>query len=63
MYKAKNIDTDKALDALNYALRKQSDAIEIEIREKRAYREGVEKGISIAESIFKCPDYEKTEKE
>lgn len=63
MYKAKNIDTDKALEALNYALKIQRESVEIEIREKRAYLQGVEKGIGIAESIFQCSNYEKTEKE
>ena len=62
MYKAKNVDTDKALEALNYALKIQRETIEIEIREKRAYLQGVEKGIGIAESIFQCSNYEKTEK-
>lgn len=62
MYKAENVDTDKALEALNYALRIQRETVEIEIKEKRAYLHGVEKGIEIAESIFKCSNYEKTEK-
>ena len=62
MYKAKNVDTDKALEALNEALKIQREIVEIEIKEKRAYLQGVEKGISIAESIFQCSNYEKTEK-
>lgn len=61
MYKAKNVDTDKALEALNYALKIQRESVEIEIREKRAYLQGVEKGIGIAESIFQCSNYEKTD--
>lgn len=62
MYKAKNIDTDKALEALEQALKLQRENVEIEIKEKRAYLQGIEKGIGIAESIFQCSNYEKTEK-
>ena len=62
MYKAQNVDTDKALEALNEALKIQREIVEIEIKEKRAYLQGVEKGIGIAESIFQCSNYEKTEK-
>lgn len=62
MYKAKNVDTDKALKALEQALKLQKEKVEIEIKEKRAYLQGVEKGIGIAESIFQCSNYEKTEK-
>lgn len=61
MYKAKNVDTDKALNALNEALKIQRDRVEVEIREKRAYLQGIEKGIGLAESIFQCSNYEKTE--
>ena len=35
MYKAKNVDTDKALEALNYALKIQREIVEVEIKEKR----------------------------
>ncbi len=62
MYKAENVDTDKALQALRDALHTQRDLVEIEIKEKRAYLQGVEKGIGIAESIFQCSNYEKTDK-
>lgn len=62
MYKAKNVDTDMALEALDYALKTQRENVEIEIKEKRAYIAGLEKGIRIAESIFQCSNYEKTEK-
>ena len=62
MYKAKNVDTDKALEALNYVLKTERECIEIEIKEKKAYLQGFEKGIAIAEGIFQCSNYEKTEK-
>lgn len=62
MYKVKNMDIDKALEALNEALKIQREIVEIEIREKRAYLQGIEKGIGMAESIFHCSNYERTEK-
>lgn len=58
-YKAKNVDTDKALEAINEARRYQAQKINEEIVEKRAYLEGVNKGLDIAESIFECSNYEK----
>lgn len=62
MYKAKNVDTDKALEAIEDARQLHKRRTEIEIREKRAFLEGIEKGLDIAESIFQCSNYEKTEK-
>ena len=47
MYKVKNMDIDKALEALNEALKIQREIVEIEIREKRAYLQGIEKGIGV----------------
>ena len=62
MYLAKNVDTDKALDAINEARKKiQRAKVDKEIAEKRAYLEGIEKGLDMAESIFKCSNYEKKE--
>ena len=61
MYLAKNVDTDKALDAINEARKIQRAKVDKEIAEKRAYLEGIEKGLDIAESIFKCSNYEKKE--
>lgn len=58
-YKAKNVDTDKALEAIEEARKYQSQIIDKEIAEKRAYLEGVNKGLDIAESIFECSNYEK----
>lgn len=61
MYLAKNVDTDRALDAINEARKIQRAKIDKEIAEKRAYLAGVEKGLDIAESIFTCSNYEKKE--
>lgn len=59
MYKAKNVDTDKALDALNEARVFWERKTDVEIKEKRAFLAGVNKGLDIAESLFTCSNYEK----
>lgn len=58
-YKAKDVDTDKALLAIDEARKIQRTKIEKEIAEKRAFLEGVERGLDIAQSIFECSNYEK----
>lgn len=63
MYKAKNIDTDKALEALEKARDVQSRECGRKINEMQKYYEGVAKGIDIAESIFYCSEYEKDGKD
>ena len=60
-YKAKNVDTDKALKAIAEARRIQESLVDKEIIKKRAYLEGVYKGLDIAEGIFECSNYEKDE--
>ena len=60
-YRAKNVDTDKALKAIADARRLQEIRVDKEIAEKRAYLEGINKGLDIAESIFECSNYEKDE--
>ena len=62
-YRAKNVDTDKALKAIEDARRAEEIRANKEIAEKRAYLEGVNKGLNIAESIFECSNYEKDEVE
>lgn len=62
MYKAKNVDTDKALDFLDYQLKEYRQLIEVEIKEKQAFLRGIDQGIRIAQQIFLCSNYEKTEK-
>ena len=58
-YKAKNVDTDKALQAIDEARKIQRIKTDKEIAEKMAFLEGVEKGLDIAQSIFECSNYEK----
>lgn len=60
-YRAKNVDTDKALKAIADARKLQEIRVDKEIAEKRAYLEGINKGLDIAESIFECSNYEKDE--
>lgn len=61
-YKAKNVDTDKALQAIDEARKIQRIKIDKEIAEKKAFLEGIEKGLDIAQSIFECSNYEKEQR-
>lgn len=59
MYKAQNIDTDKALTALDEARKRNTRERTQKINEAQKYYEGVEDGLYIAEQLFLCPNYEK----
>ena len=61
-YKAKNVDTDKALQAIDEARKIHRIKIDKEIAEKKAFLEGIEKGLNIAQSIFECSNYEKEQR-
>lgn len=61
MYKATNIDTDKALGAIEAFRRSQSTAHQKELYGIQKYYEGLEKGLEFAESLFECSNYEKKE--
>lgn len=63
MYKATNIDTDKALQAIEYFRRRQSEIHQRELHGIQKYYEGIEKGLNLAESLFECSNYEKDEPE
>lgn len=63
MYKATNIDTDKALEAIESFRRSQSTAHQRELHGINKYYEGVEKGLELAERLFECSAYEKEESE
>ena len=63
MYKATNIDTDKALEAIESFRRSQSTAHQRELHGIQKYYEGLEKGLELAESLFECSNYEKEESE
>ncbi len=63
MYKAANIDTDKALNAIEAFRRSQSLEHQKQLYGIQKYYEGLEKGLELAESLFECPCYEKDEAE
>ncbi len=61
MYKAENIDTDKALKAIDKSKSNAGKSLILDREKERSYMEGLNKGLDIAEDLFKCTDYEKTE--
>lgn len=63
MYKATNIDTDKALEAIESFRHSKSLEHQKELYGIQKYYEGVEKGLELAESLFECSAYEKEESE
>lgn len=63
MYKAANIDTDKALKAIDDSREIQGRASLLRSEKERSYMEGLNKGLDIAESLFECSNYEKTAQE
>lgn len=60
-YKAKNVDTDKALEAIKESRQYQEQASILRIEKERSFQEGVNKGLDIAEELFQCSNYEKEE--
>lgn len=60
-YKAKNVDTNKALEYIEWSRKSQNGAERLKIAEVQKYYEGVRKGLDIAEGIFTCANYEKKE--
>lgn len=60
-YKAKQVDTDKALAYINSCRAYQDQRESIEYEKAKKFHEGVRKGLDIAEEIFSCSNYESTE--
>ena len=60
-YKAKQVDTDKALAYINLCRTYQDQRESIEYEKVKKFHEGVRKGLDIAEEIFSCSNYESTE--
>lgn len=60
-YKAKNVDTDKALEHIEWSRKYQDEAERLALAKVQKYYEGVRKGLDIAEEIFTCANYEKKE--
>lgn len=60
-YKAKSVDVDKFLEALESYRVQQYDAEMLEKAKIERFYEGVREGIRIAENMFYCSNYEKKE--
>lgn len=58
-YQAKNVDTDKALKAIDDYRKAKSTEHNKELYGLQKYYEGLNKGLDFAESIFECSNYEK----
>ena len=58
-YKAKNIDTDKALKFLNEVNRESYGRQQLEEERIKKYYEGYRDGIARAEQMFYCSNFEK----
>ena len=59
MYKAKNIDTDKALQAIEAYRRRKEYDYDRDSYGRQKYYDGFQAGLDFAESLFKCANYEK----
>lgn len=60
-YKAKNVDTDKALEHIEWRRKYQDECERLENAKTQKYYEGIRKGLDIAEEIFECSNFEKKE--
>ena len=60
-YKAKNVDTDKALKYLKDTSKYQFEMENLETAKVKKYYEGIRKGLDMAEGIFECSNFEKEE--
>lgn len=61
IYKAKHVDTDKALEQIEWSRKYQDQAEVLEIERIRKYHEGLRKGLDIAQELFECSNYESKE--
>lgn len=60
-YKAKNVDTNKALEHIEWIRKYQDEAERLENAKTQKYYEGIRKGLDIAEGIFECSNFEREE--
>lgn len=58
-YKAENIDTDKALEHLNFYERNANTNEILEKNKIEQYYKGYRDGLSVAKDMFYCKNYEK----
>lgn len=63
MYKAKHVDTEKALKYIEELSIKYYQECEIEKQKVAKFYSGVQKGLDIAKEIFLCSNYEADESE
>ena len=59
MYKATNVDTDKALKAITEARKRARNEEILKQHEIQKYYEGYHAGLDMVEDIFGCKSYEK----
>lgn len=59
MYKAENIDTDKALEAIEAFRHQKERNFDCESYGLKKYYEGLYAGLNFAESLFECANFEK----
>lgn len=59
MYKAQNIDTDKALAAIEADRRIFEEQRAKELKATERYYDGIQQGLDIAAGLFECSNYEK----
>ena len=59
MYKATNVDTDKALKAIVEARKRARTEEILKQHEIQKYYEGYHAGLNMVEDIFGCKSYEK----
>lgn len=57
-YKAKQVDTDKALEYIRDSRRYQEQAEVLELEKIKQFYAGIRKGLDIAEEIFTCANFE-----
>lgn len=57
-YKAKQVDTDKALEYIRDSRRHQEQTEILELEKIKQFYMGVRKGLDIAEEIFMCSNFE-----
>ena len=58
-YKAKNVDTNKALEHIEWSRKYQEEMERLETAKVKKFYEGVREGLNIAEGIFECSNFEK----
>lgn len=57
-YKAKQVDTDKALEYIQSCKTYQDQRENFEYEKIKKYHEGIRKGLDVAEEIFTCANFE-----